>query len=241
MSGLMRLHPQHDVVEVARRVGVLDDFLDLVAVARQLARQQLRRAGAEQRLLVDDHHGLGRLARRRVEHVQVGHGDLGALLVAGAEAEGVLQAALDDLVGHADVDHVRQVVLGRGLGGGQADRRGVGAEDRRHAGLVHLLHFGGAGLRRRLRVAQQRLDLRAAQRLDAAGLVDVLDGHQRALAALRAGIRQRPGDRVQHADLHRLGLRARNQREGQRRRGGGRLRHEMATSASHGTLLMKRL
>ena len=71
------------------------------------------------------------LPATRVEHVQVDHRDLRAHAVAGAEAEGVLQPALDDLVGHADVHHVRQVVLGRRLRGGQADRRGVGAEHRR--------------------------------------------------------------------------------------------------------------
>ena len=97
------------------------------------------------------------------EHVQVGHRDLRALAVAGAEAEGVLQAALDDLVGDADVDHVRQVVPGRGLRRRQADRRRVGADDGRGAGLVHLLDLGRADLRLRLRVAEQRLDLRAAK------------------------------------------------------------------------------
>ena len=200
------------------RVGLacLIDLLDLEAVARQLARQQVGGAGAEQRFLVDDHHRLGRLAGGGVQHMQVDHRHARANAVAGAEAEGVLQPALDDLVGHADVDHMRQVVLGRRLRGGQADRRGVGAEHRRDASLVHLLDLGRADLRLRLRVAQQRLDLRAAQRLDAAGLVDVLDGDQRALAALLAGKGQRPGHRVQHAELDRFGLGTAHHRESQR-------------------------
>ena len=88
----------------------------------------------------------------------------------------------------------------------------------------------------RLRVAQQRLELRAAQRLDAAGLVDVLDRHQRALAALLARIGQRAGHRVQHADLHRLGLGTADERKRDCGRGRRRLAQEGA-SVDHARLL----
>ena len=53
----MRVHlldAQHEVVETARRVGMLDDSLDLVAVARQFARQQVGRAGAKQGKILRD-------------------------------------------------------------------------------------------------------------------------------------------------------------------------------------------
>ena len=168
--------------------------------------------------------------------MQVGDGGFGALAVAGAEAEGVFQAALDDLVGHADIDHVRQVVLGRRLGGGQADRRGEGADDGRHAGFIHLLDLGNTGLRLRLRVTEQRFEFGAAHGLDAAGLVDVLDGHQRTQSALLARIGQRTGDGMQHTDLDRLGLRAPDQGKCQSRSGRSRLGHEVAT-CTHGILL----
>ena len=186
---------------------MLDHFLHLVAHAGQLGGEQVRGAGAEQRFLVDDHHGLGGLARKRVHDVEVVDRRAGDHLVARREAERVLQAALDDRVGDADVDHVRDVVLGRGLRGGKADRACVGADDRRYARLVHLLDLGDADLGLGLRVAQHRLELRAAHRLDAAGGVDFLDRHRRADAAQVARIGERPGDRMQDADLDRRGLR----------------------------------
>ena len=77
---------------------------------------------------------------------------------AGPEAEGVLQPARDDLVGHADVDHVGQVVARGRLRGGEADRAGEAADDGRDAGL-HLLDLGGAALGRRSRIAEHGLDL----------------------------------------------------------------------------------
>ena len=151
-------------------------------------------------------------------HVQVVHRDLRADLVAGAEAEGVLQAALDDLVGDADVDHVRQVVLGRRLRRGQADRARVGADDGRAR------RPRSSSRPRRCRPAacsaRRRAPPRASRRprLDA-GLVDVLDRHQRAFAALLARVGERAGHRVQDADLHRLGLGAGHEREGECGRG----------------------
>ena len=80
---------------------------------------------------------------------------------AGAEAEGVLQAARDDAVGDADVDHIRQLIARGGLAGREADVAGIAADDAGDAGRVHLLHFGGAAVGRRLRVAEHRIDLAA--------------------------------------------------------------------------------
>ena len=125
--GVERLHAQHDVVEVARGVGVFDDLFHLKAITRQLARQEVGRARAKEAFFMNDHHRLGRLARHRVEHMQVAHGDLRAGRVTRAKAEGVFQAALHDLVGHAHVHHMGQTVTRRGLCGGQADGRGKSA------------------------------------------------------------------------------------------------------------------
>ena len=83
-----------------------------------------------------------------------------------------------------------------------------------HAGRIHLLDLGGAALRRRLRVAEHRIDLGAAERLDAAGGIDLFDRQCRAEAALLPGIGQRAGDRVQHAELHRRALRPQHRRHG---------------------------
>src|SRR4029453_18431754 len=93
----------------------------------------------------------------------------------GPEPERVLEAARDDVVGNPDVDQVGQVVAGGRLAGGEADRAGIAADDGRDARRVHLLDLGVAAFRRRLRVAEGRLDLGAAQRFDAARRVDLLD------------------------------------------------------------------
>ena len=122
-----------------------------------------------------DHHRLGRLAGLVVDGDEIVERGLGDHAEARAEPERVLQAARDDAVDDADVDQVGQVVARGGLAGGQADRAGVAADDGGDAGRVHLLDLGVAALRRRLRVAEHRLDLGAAQRLDAAGRVDLLD------------------------------------------------------------------
>ena len=72
--------------------------------------QQRRRARAEQRVLVHDHHRARRLAGGLVQRRQVLNGALGTAAIARPEAKGVLQPALDDLVGHAHVDHMGQPV-----------------------------------------------------------------------------------------------------------------------------------
>ena len=195
-------------------VGCAIDSRTLKPVLRQFRAEQLGEAGAEQRILVHDHHGLGRLAGAVIDRHQIVERRLGDDAETGAEAEGVLQAALDDRVGDADVDDVRQIVARRGLRGGKADRRSVAADDAGHAGRIHLLHFGDAAGGRRLRIAEHGIDLGAAQRLDAAGGVDLLDRQRGAEPALRAGIRQRAGDRVQHAELHRRAGRAQHGRHG---------------------------
>ena len=176
-------------------------------VLRSLARPE---PNAE--VLVHDHHGLGGLAGLVVDGDEIVERGLGDDAEARTEPERVLQAAGDDAIDHADVDDIGQVVARRGLARGEADAAGIAADDGRDAGRVHLLDFGVAAFRRRLRVAEHRLDLGAAQRLDAAGGVDLLDRKLRADPALLARIRQRARHRVQHADLYRRALRAQHGR-----------------------------
>ena len=97
------------------------------------------------------------------------------------DAEHVLEAARHDQVGGADVDQERRVVLGGSLAGGDADRALVAADIGSDARFVHLLDLGHAHLDLGLAVAEQRIELGAAHRLDAARLVDVLDDDVEAL------------------------------------------------------------
>ena len=175
--GVLRLDLEHDIVEVARRGRVRDGLQNLKSLLRQLRVEELGDAGAEQRILVHDDHGLRRLAGGIIDGDQIFERGLGDDAEAGAEAEGVLQPAGDDAVGDADIDDVRKIIARRGLGGGETDRGGVAADDAGDAGGVHLLHFGGAAVGRGLRVAEHRIDLGAAERLDAAGGIDLLDRH----------------------------------------------------------------
>jgi hypothetical protein len=86
---------------------------------------------------------------------------------------------------------------------------------------VHLLDFSRPHRRLRLRIPDHWFDLRAAERLDAPGLVDRVDGHQRAFAALLPGIGERAGDRMEHADPDRLGLCQRGRRQAESAGSGG--------------------
>ena len=203
---------QRDVVEVARRRRVRDGFEHLEAAFGQLGVQELGEACAERRVLVHDHHRLRGLAGLLVDGHEVVDRGLGDHAEARTEPEGVLQAAGDDGVDHADVDDIGQVVARGGLARGKADAAGIAADHGGDAGRVHLLDLGVAAVRRRLRVAEHRLDLRAAERLDAARRVDLLDRELRADPALLARIGQRAGHRMQDADLHGRALRAQHGR-----------------------------
>ena len=154
-----------------------------------------------------DHRGLGRAAGRRVDLLQRVQRDRRDLAEAGREAERVGQAARDDLIDDADVDEVRQIVLGRSLGGRKRDAGGKRALHRKNAGFRQPIDFGSADVGLRLRVGEHGLELRAAHRLDAAGRIDLFEREQRALAALLAFIGETAGDRMQNADLQALALR----------------------------------
>ena len=202
---------------------MLDHLQHLIAHSRELAREKIGRTGAEQRLLVDDHHGLRRLASKRVHDVQIVDCRLGDDLVPGAEAESVLQAALDYLIGDADVHEVGNVVFCGRLRCRQAYRARIRADDRRHPGFVHFFHFRHADFGFGLRIAQDRFEFRAAHGLDASGGVDLVDGELRSEPAQLAGIGDEARHGMQDADLYGRRLRTGNTLETEGPgRGGGR-------------------
>jgi hypothetical protein len=190
---------------------------------------------------VHDHDRLRRLVGLIVDGDQIVEGGLGDDAEARPEPERVLQPPGHDGVDHPDVHDVRQVIARRGLAGGEADTAGVAANDGGDPGAIHLLDFGIAAFRRRLRVPQHRFDPGAAQRLDTAGRIDLLDRHHGADPALLAGIGQRARDRMQHPDLHRRALRAHHGRgvQDSGRRGGGQRRRLQEPAAAHGQQLTR--
>ena len=172
---------------------------------------------------MNDHGGLRWLAGLIVEGDEIVKCGLGDYPEPRAEPERVLETAGDDAVDDANVDHVGEVVTRGGLAGGQADRARIAADNGRDPRTVHLLDFGIAAFRCRLRIAKHRFDLRAAQSLDPAGGVDFVNCHQCADAALLSGVRQCTRDRVQHAQFHRRALRTQHGRRMQEcNRGSGR-------------------
>ena len=119
--GILRPDLEHHVVEIAGRRRMRNGLEHLEAALGQLRVEQLGKPRSEQRILVHDHHRLGRLAGLVVDGDEVVERGLGNDAEARPEAEGILEAARDDVVGDADVDHVGQVVAGGGLAGGEAD------------------------------------------------------------------------------------------------------------------------
>ena len=176
--------------------------------------QQRRRARAEQRVLVHDHHRARR--RRRPGSAPPGPEWRARYSCdSPARSEGVLQPALDDLVGHARVDHMGQPVARRSAWSpGRSPRRR--RRPRRTRRPPPFSRPRPSPPRDAIARRPAPPPARAAQRLDATGLVDVLDGQQRAQPALLARIGQRARHRMQHADFHGgRGLAARDPGRGQ--------------------------
>ena len=143
------------------------------------ALSSLARPEPNSEVLVHDHHGLGRLAGLVVDGDEIVERGLGDDAEAGAEAERVLQPAADDGVGDADVDDIGQVVAGGGLADGEADR--CRHSRRRCRRRRRSSSFPPPQCRPRASIAHRRAPHRScAERLDAAGGVDLLDRHGRA-------------------------------------------------------------
>ena len=115
---VQRLDAERDVRHVPRGRGMRHRLQDLEAARRQLRLHQLGEAGAEQPVLVHDHDGLRGLADRLVQLHEVLDGGGRDRAEAGPEAEGVLQAAGHDRVGHSDIHHVGDLVFRGRLRGG---------------------------------------------------------------------------------------------------------------------------
>ena len=151
-------------------------------------------------------HALGHATGGLVDFSQTGKGIVHALAIAWGQAEHVFQATAGDGIRHAHVDHERRVVLGRSLGGGQGDGAGKATHVGRHRVLLQALDLGHTHFRPALRVAQHGLHLGAAQGLDAAGCIDLINGPLATQATLAAAVSERTADGVDQTDLHRAGL-----------------------------------
>ena len=138
---------QGDVRHVARGRRMGDGFENFEAALRQAFLKEFGEARAEQAVLMHDDDGLRGLAGRVVEPAQVFQRSRGDLAEAGAEAERVLEAAVDDLIGDADIADVGDFVARSGLRCGQHDRRGKAADDGGHALALHALDLGRAAFR----------------------------------------------------------------------------------------------
>ena len=148
--GAQAADAQGHIGEVAGRVGMLDDLGHLDTDAGEFASQQLGSAGAELGLLMHQHGLLGDAASGLVDLTQAFNGVIDALAKARGEAKNILQAAIDDVVGHAHIDHEGRVVLGCCLGGRQRDGAGEASDIGGHALLMQALDFGDANLGPRL-------------------------------------------------------------------------------------------
>jgi hypothetical protein len=88
---------------------------------RQLRIEELGESRSEQRILVHDYHSFGRLAGLIVDRHKVIERRLGDDTESGPEPERVLEAAGDDVVGHADIDNVGKIIARGCLASGEAD------------------------------------------------------------------------------------------------------------------------
>src|SRR5262249_27380125 len=82
--------------------------------------------------------------------------------------------------------------------------------------LVHLLDLADAHLDFGLAVAQHGFECGTPHALDAAGLIDIVDGHRRADARLLAAVGDEAGHGMDEADLYRLSLRTQHRWEAER-------------------------
>ena len=143
---LYALDTQSHVGEIASGVGVFDDLCHLHIDARKAVGKQLGRTRTELRLLVHQNRGLGHTACGLVNFAQAHNGIVHALAKARRQPEHILEPAPNDLVGDANVNHKRGVVLGCGLCGRECNCAGEAAHISRHTCLMQALHLGHADL-----------------------------------------------------------------------------------------------
>src|ERR1019366_9515527 len=159
------------------------------------------------------------------------------------EAERVLQSARDNGVGDADVNDIRQLIACRRLAGRKTNRTGIAADNGRDAGRIHFLNLRIAAFRRRLRIAEHRIDLGAAPALEAAGGVGFTPRDRAAEPTLLTGIGQRARYRLQKSDFYGAALGAQNRRRSERtaRRGDGRERGRLQKFSATESIVSGRL
>ncbi len=127
--------------------------------------------------------------------------------VLGGDAEDVLEALLGDLVGDRDRDDEGDAVAFGHRGGRVGDGAVPAAgQDMDLLGVDQPFGLGHALLRFRLGVGVDQFQLHPAQRLDAAGGVDLLDRHLAGRLALLAKGRGGAGHRFDVADFDGVGL-----------------------------------
>ena len=170
-----------------------------------------------------NHRRAGRLAGSIIDRDQIiqSRGSHGAK--ARPEAEGIRQAARDDLIGYADIHNIRQVIARRCLGSGQADRAREAAHNRQYAFGLHFLNLGHATIGGGARIAEHHFNRGTAQRLDPAAGIDIGNGKLCAQAAIFAILRKRARDGLDDAKFDSARLRLGNGRGG-KKYGGGKQR-----------------
>ena len=217
---LHRAHDQNEIVEIRHReqrigAGGLDfvdqrarigeaggvglEHHDLDAFARRKLLQSVRGRGAKGGVL-EDHRDLGLLADQ-LRHLQLRFGKLRG---AGEWREGV-GAALVELVGTRAGDDRHLGALAN-FARDQGQRAGEAAMNGRE--LVAGDQTVGLGARHRgvaLHVGSDEVELGAAERLDAAGLIDHLDRQLGGSDAADADLRHAAGGRIESADIDGVG------------------------------------
>src|SRR5262249_57768790 len=98
---VLRLDLQHHIVEIARRRRMGNGLEYLETALRQLRIEQLCEPRSEQRILMHDHHRLGRFAGLIVDGDEVVESGLRNHPEAGPETERVLETPVYDVAGTA--------------------------------------------------------------------------------------------------------------------------------------------
>ena len=197
-----------------------DCLQHLKATLGQFGIQQTRHPGTEKPIFMHNHRGAGRLAGGIIDGDQIiqcrrRHG-----AKARPEAEGIGQAARDDLIRHADIHNIGQVIARRCLGSGQADRAREAAHNRQHAFGLHFLNLGHATIGGGARIAEHHFNRGTPKCLDAAAGIDIGNGEFGPEPAIFAILRKRPRNRLKDAKLDSARLRLGNGRGGEQHGGG---------------------
>ena len=172
---------------------------------------------------MDNHRRAGRLARSVIDRDQIIQRACRHGAKAGAKPKSIGQTPGDDLIRHANIHDIGQIIARCGLGSGQADRAREATHNRQHAFGLHFLNLGNATIGGGPRIAEHHFNRGTTQRLDAATGIDIGNGKLGADPAIFAILRQCTRDGLDDAKLD--GARLRLGDGGCRKhRGGGQQR-----------------